>query len=110
MLHCISIENPPFLIDGPRVQSEAKSHAWQQVKQELAIGQVLTGKVFTQVIFGVFFDAGIGFPVRMNITDFGIETVEGLRFPEDYPALQSSISGKLAGFDESHHQLVVQKL
>jgi ribosomal protein S1 len=109
-MHCISIESPPFLIDVPQVPSEATSRAWQQVKQELKIGSVLTGKVFTQVIFGVFFDAGLGFPVRMNITDFGIRTVEGLQFPEDYPALQSSISGKLAGFDERTHQIVVQNL
>jgi hypothetical protein len=105
-----SVENPPFLINTSQVQSEAKTRAWQQLKNGLAIRTVLTGRVFTQAIFGVFFDAEVGFPVRMNITDFGKETVHGMQFPEDYPALNSIITGKLAGFDDGPYQLVVRKL
>jgi hypothetical protein len=105
-----SVENPPFLIDTSHVKSEAKIRAWQQLKNELTIGEVITGRVFTQAILGVFFDAGVGFPVRMNITDFGKETVHGMQFPEDYPALNSIITGKRAGFDDGNYQVVVRKL
>jgi hypothetical protein len=112
MTQYIRIDNPPFVLEGPQGQSAAEAHAWHHAKQALTIGQVLTGQVFAQAVFGVFFDAGLAFPVRMNITDFGIGLVrnKGVRFPNDYPALQSRISGKLAGFDEIHHQFVVQHL
>ncbi|WP_303309734.1 hypothetical protein [Hymenobacter sp. BT730] len=104
-----SIENPPFR-NVVLSQQEENSLAWQQLQTQLPVGTVLTGKVFTQAIFGVFYDAGVGFPVRMNITDFGKQTKHGMRFPDDYPPLNSTIKGRLLGFDNSTYQLVVGKL
>jgi hypothetical protein len=104
-----SIENPPFLVYLPAPPQWPATPAWLHLKQRLPLGTILTGTVFTQAIFGVFFDAGVGFPVRMNITDFGIETEQGMQFPADYPALNSKITGVLGGFDERNRQLVVRK-
>jgi hypothetical protein len=79
---------------------------WQQLKQDLPIGTMLSGNIFARIIYGVLFDAGLGFSVRMEVTDFG-SIAEGRNYPHDYPALGSNISGRFAGFDESEHQLVV---
>ena len=66
----------------------------------------MSGNIFARIIYGVLFDAGLGFAVRMNVTDFGA-IAEGRNYPHDYPKLGSEISGRFAGFDELDHQLVV---
>ena len=84
--------------------SEEYTARWEQLKQQLPIGSLLTGKVCARMPFGVFFDSGVGFPVLLKVIHFGIERV---RFPEDYPELESVITGQLAGFAEDNRQLHV---
>jgi ribosomal protein S1 len=77
---------------------------WEQLKQQLPIGSLLTGKVWARMPFGVFFDAGVGFPVLLEVIHFGKKRVH---FPDDYPELASQISGRLVGFDKDNRQLRV---
>ncbi|MGI4874655.1 MAG: DUF433 domain-containing protein [Janthinobacterium lividum] len=91
------IPNPPFA-DG--LFSEPQTAAWEALKQRLPLGSVLTGKVYIQAPFGVFYDTGLGFPVLMNVTEFG--KLKGpILFPEEYPALGSDMTGYLAQFDDN---------
>lgn len=100
------IPNPPFA-DG--LFSEQQTTAWELLKLHLPAGNVLTGTVYIQAEFGVFYDAGLGFPVLINVTEFG-NPEGGVLFPDDYPALGSTISGKVWGFDESNRQIRVGRL
>jgi ribosomal protein S1 len=84
--------------------SEEYTAKWEQLNHLLPMGSLLTGKVWARMPFGVFFDAGVGFPVLLEVIHFGKERV---RFPEDYPELASQISGRLAGFSEENRQLRV---
>jgi uncharacterized protein (DUF433 family) len=101
------IPNPPFSLEMASDSAQSATE-WHLLKQQLLSGITLTGKIFARTHFGVFFDAGIGLPVRMNVPDFGPPD-GGMVFPTDYPALGSSISGQLAGFDESWRQVVAWK-
>jgi hypothetical protein len=101
------IDNPPF---DSLTSSEAHRVAeWNQLKQELPLGTVLTGRVFARAIYGVFFDSGHGFPVLVRVLDFG--RPEGhTQWPEDYPTLGSRISGLYCGVNEGGRQLIVRLL
>ena len=99
------VPNPPFA-DG--LFSEQQTAAWEALKQHLPSGTILTGTVYIQAQFGVFYDAGLGFPVLINVTEFG-KLEGGIQFPEDYPPLGSTISGELWGFDENNRQLRVAR-
>ncbi|WP_035563618.1 hypothetical protein [Hymenobacter sp. IS2118] len=80
---------------------------WEQLKENLSFGTVLTGKIFVRTPFGVFFDSGHGFPVLMNVPEFA----KGyMKFPDDYPELDSEIGGQLVGFDDSNRQLRAARL
>jgi len=70
---------------------------WDALKQHLPIGSIITGKVVRQFPFGVFVDAGLGFPVLMHHGSFA----RGTRFPDDYPPLDSELAGQLLGFHGS---------
>jgi ribosomal protein S1 len=101
------LENGPFA-DGSFQKQSHRTPEWEALKQHLPLGSILTGSIFIQAPFGVFFDSGHGFPVLINVTEFG-KAEGGMRFPEDYPALGSTISGKLWGFDDGNYQLRVTK-
>ncbi|RSK23893.1 hypothetical protein [Hymenobacter metallilatus] len=101
-------ENPPFQLSYLLPSSE-KLVAWQMLQEKLPIASVLTGKIFARTHFGIFFDAHIGFAVRMNVPDFG-KAEGGMIFPDDYPPLGSEISGRLTGFDTPWHQVVVGRI
>ena len=101
------VTNPPF--DVTSLEGKSKIADWEQLKLRLLPGTILTGKIFARTYFGVFFDAGEGFPVRMNITDFG-KPEGNMKWPDDYPSLGSEISGVFNGVDARHYQLVVIRL
>ncbi|GAA4369887.1 hypothetical protein GCM10023185_43920 [Hymenobacter saemangeumensis] len=98
------IDNPPAFT--PAEQSDAR---WNEAKQQLPLGTTLSGKIFARAPFGVFYDAGVGFPVLMEILDLDTHNPGGLRFPGDYPALNSVISGEVSGFRENNRQIQVVK-
>lgn len=90
--------NPPFSLNSSDNTEQARV-AWEQVQQQLPAGTMLSGRVFARTHFGVFYDAGVGFPVRINVTDFG--KPEGVMvFPEDYPTLNSFMRGEVSGFED----------
>jgi len=97
------IDNPPF---AESLFTDQKTAAWEALKQQMPLGTKLTGPVYIQAPFGVFYDAGLGFPVLINVTDFG-KPEGGMIFPEDYPPLGSSMSGEVRGFDENNRQIRV---
>jgi hypothetical protein len=99
------IDNPPF---SENLFTDPKTAAWEALKQQLPLGTRLTGTVYIQAPFGVFYDAGLGFPVLINVTDFG-KVGGGMQFPDDYPSLGSSMSGGVCGFDENNRQIRVVK-
>lgn len=68
---------------------------WEALQQRLPIGSLITGKVVHQALFGVFIDAGLGFPVLMHQGSF---VNRRMRFPDDYPPLNSELTGELLGF------------
>lgn len=77
-----SIENAPFPFAGdPYSKQNHNGAEWELLKQNLSIGSIISGKIYARVVFGVFYDAGLGFPVRMNITDFGVYKEGGMVLP-----------------------------
>ncbi|WP_156176146.1 hypothetical protein [Hymenobacter terrenus] len=79
---------------------------WEALKQRLPVGSVITGKVVYQAPFGVFIDAGLGFPVLMHHGWFAC----GTRFPDDYPPLHSKLVGQVLDFigvDISTHREIL---
>ncbi|MDO7847155.1 hypothetical protein Q5H92_12355 [Hymenobacter sp. M29] len=101
------IDYPPFR--GGICGEASKTDEWNRLKQELPFGTVLSGNIFARTLFGVFFDSGHGFPVRMDITDFG-KPEGNMKWPDDYPALGSEIKGVFNWFEDSHRQLVVIRM
>jgi len=99
------IDNPPF---AENLFTAQKTAAWEALKQQMPLGTKLTGTVYMQAPFGVFYDAGLGFPVLINVPEFGKPEGEML-FPEDYPPLGTSMSGEVGGFDENNRQIRVAK-
>jgi hypothetical protein len=95
------IPNPPF---ANGLFSEEQTAAWEALKEQLPLGTILTGKVYIQAQFGVFYDAGLGFPILINVPEFS-KPEGGMTFPTDYPALTSAMSGYLTQFDDSNRQL-----
>lgn len=102
------IANPPFA--GLISREAHRADEWNQLKQQLPLGTVLTGEIFARTLFGVLFNSGHGFPVLMRIPDFGIIKPGGMIFPDDYPDLGNIISGQLCEFDKRNRQLVVCRL
>jgi transcriptional accessory protein Tex/SPT6 len=94
-----------FALEVPEnpFSSPAKVIEWEELKKRLALGSIVSGRIFIQAHFGVFFDAGLGFPVLINVTDFG--ATGPLTFPDDYPALDSTISGAVWGLDDNNRQV-----
>ena len=88
--------------------TDKKTVAWEALKQQLPLGILLTGTVYIQAPFGVFYDAGLGFPVLINVPELS-RPEGGLLFPGDYPPLGSMMSGELWGFDERNRQVRVAK-
>ena len=103
MLNWDSSPHYPFADD---LFSTESTQRWERLKQQLPIGTLLTGAVYTQAPFGVFYDAGVGFPVLLRIVEFTKKQGPTL-FPTDYPALDSVLTGKLVGFNDRSHQLDV---
>lgn len=99
------VPNPPF---ANGLFSEQQTATWEALKQQLPLGTLLTGKIYIQAQFGVFYDAGLGFPVLINVPEFG-KPEGGMLFPADYPPLGSSMSGEVCGFDENNRQIRVAK-
>lgn len=98
------IPDPPF---ADSLQSH-RADAWKLVKRQLLVGTILTGKIYYRAPYGVFFDAGVGFPVLIEVPEFG-KPEGGMIFPEDYPAIGSLISGEIVGFRDETRQIVVVK-
>ena len=100
------IDNPPFAL----VSREAhRADEWKQLKQQLLLGTVLSGKIFARAHFGVFFDAGVGFPALMEIGSFIILKEGPTIFPDDYPELNSVMTGEIVGFRDNNRQIEVVK-
>ena len=73
-------------------------------------GDVLSGKVVHQVPFGVFFDAGLGFQVLLEVFEFSNSNKARYTFPEDYPPVGSQVEGRLTVVtDESRQVGVTQR-
>ncbi|RZK12849.1 MAG: hypothetical protein EOO56_27820 [Hymenobacter sp.] len=100
------VPNPPF---AGSLFSEQQTAAWEALKRQLPLGTLLTGKIYIQAQFGVFYDAGLGFPVLINVPEFG-KPDGGMVFPEDYPPLGSMMSGELCGFDEHNRQVRAKRI
>jgi hypothetical protein len=81
---------------------------WEALKLRLPLGSTIIGKVVHQALFGVFIDAGLGFPVLMHHGSFVNRT---MRFPDDYPPLHSELVGQLLGFrgvgSSSHREILI---
>lgn len=99
------IDNPPF---SEGLFTPDKTVAWEALKQELPLGTRLTGPVYIQAPFGVFYDAGLGFPVLINVPEF-CKPEGGMQSPDDYPPLGSDMSGEVCGFDENNRQIRVAR-
>ncbi|MDO7876985.1 DUF433 domain-containing protein [Hymenobacter sp. ASUV-10] len=98
-------DDVPF--NGPSSETSAeRAIRWEGLKQQVSPGTPVSGRVFIQAPFGVFFDAGLGFSLLLEILDFGFP---GIIFPDDYPALDSIITGEVAGFRDDNKQIAVVK-
>jgi ribosomal protein S1 len=86
------------------------SEEWEALKQRLPVSSIITGKVVHQAPFGVFIDAGLGFPVLMRVAEFRVIKPSSLAFSDDYPALGEAISGQFCGFNERNRQLDICRL
>lgn len=102
-MNYIFIDNPPFTTG---LHSAEQTETWEKLKNELPLGTVLSGPIFIQAPFGVFFDTGLGFPAMLEVFAF-LKEKRPLNFSEDYPPLGSTISGKLARFYDEMRQLQV---
>jgi hypothetical protein len=101
------IDNPPFTLASREAH---KAVEWKQLKHQLPLGTVLTGKIFARAHFGVFFDAGVGFPVIMEIDSFIIPKEGPTIFPDDYPELNSIMTGEIVGFRDNNQQIDVGRI
>jgi ribosomal protein S1 len=76
---------------------------WEALKQRFPVGSIITGKVVHQAVFGVFVDAGLGFPFLMHHGSFAQDT----RFPDDYPPLHSELAGRILGFHDGSREIII---
>jgi hypothetical protein len=97
-------ENEPVFSVSAETPTDKAARCWETLKQHLALGTPVSGRVFIQAPFGVFFDAGLGFPVLMELFSFRFP---GMLFPDGYPALDSVITGEVVGFSDDNRQIRV---
>ena len=92
----------------PGYLTAAGQDAWQRVKLEHPVQSMLTGRVVARFPFGVFLDAGIGFPILLLTTEMSNLT------PEEYRTVYlqgkccvigEEMSGRIAGFNDNSHQI-----
>lgn len=75
-------------------ETEAALARWPEVRASLTPGQSLSGEVVAHAHFGIWLDAGLGFPVLLLITRMtGIPKSPDYR--ESYPAIGSTVEGRL---------------
>jgi hypothetical protein len=98
-----SADNPSF---GNWPDDTTATAAWKQLKQQLPVGSGFTGKVVVRTRFGVFLDAGIGFPVLMEATEFDTPETPAA----STPALNTMVSGEVWGFGDRNHQVYAIKI
>ena len=81
---------------------------WEALKLQLSTDTVITGKVVYQAPFGVFIDANLGFHILLLVAEFN-DKGQALIFPDDFPALNSAMSGQFAGFNEINRQIIIAR-
>ncbi len=96
--------SPPF--KDLVLRDAARADEWHQLKHRLRLGTVLSGRIFARALFGIFFDSGHGFPVLLRVLDFG-KPEGNMKWPDDYPSLESETSGQLCDFNDLDSQIVV---
>ncbi len=79
----------------PDWKTQSSLQRWPDVKNQLRVGQTVSGQTIAQAPFGVWLDIGVSFPALLlvhNMKDAHVRPPIGL---EDYPALDASVDGRI---------------
>lgn len=79
----------------PDWKTQSSLQRWPEVKNQLPVGQTVSGQTIARAPFGVWLDIGVSFPALLlvhNMKDAHVQTPIGL---EDYPALDASVDGRI---------------
>ena len=75
---------------------------WDELKENLTVGEVVTGTVRQHWPFGVLVDLGHGFDGLIQVTDF---KDEGVMTPDEYPAVGAEVRAVVRGFKDHGQQI-----
>ncbi len=79
-----------------------KESIWIQLKNNLSIGELLSGRVSRHEPYGIFVDVNLPVEGIIQITDF---KDEGIMSSQEYPPIGKEIEAVVLGFKESGKQI-----
>lgn len=85
----------------PRTPEES-DRDWEALKENLAVGQGVTGEVIARAPFGVWLDIGVGFPAEVDIIVIDDLTPERYR-ADDWCPIGSTVTAFVGGFLDNRH-------
>jgi len=92
----------------PPGDPEEKRWEWEQVKQQLVVGQTVRGVVVAKAAFGAWLDIDVGFPALLLIPDIAGLTPESYR-ADDWCAIGSTIAAEVVLFADDKRQIRVSQ-
>ena len=78
----------------PDWQTDSGLRRWPDVKDQLWIGQSITGEVIARAPFGVWLDIGVSFPALLLVPNMKEAKVRRIGF-DDYPAKETLVDGRI---------------
>jgi ribosomal protein S1 len=83
---------------------------WERARNALPAGVHVTGEVTARAIFGVFLDIGVGFPALIPVPHLNPSPKRRPVVLDDYPAIGSTLTARVVGFDEQSRQIGLTQL
>lgn len=79
-----------------------KPLTWEELKNQLEIGDLISGTVIRHEPYGIFIDIGHNYEGLIQLTDF---KDEGIMTSSEYPAIGAQLEAKVLGYKEYGSQI-----
>ncbi len=89
--------------------SPERAREWEALKERLAVGQSVTGRVVARSPFGAWVDLGVGFPALLEIIHVADLTPEKYR-AGDWCPVGSEVTALVGGFREAARQIGLRQV
>jgi hypothetical protein len=81
---------------------------WPEVRDQLSIGQTVTGVVIARAPFGVWLDIGVNFPALLLVPEMQGAKLRRITF-DDYPAVGARVEAQICALSDSAEIILTQQ-